>query len=231
MVINYRLADAELTGAAAAQGAFAPPPVVDDAEAEPPRTRFRSSRASRGKEFVDLDEDLTIADLRNAMQEGFDGELMSATAPCPAWALAEPAVEPVQFRLLAAEHNPALRRHRTGHRAAALPGRHARRARRRLAAQPLRRSALDDNTTRSALWMPAGMASARTAHVVAAARASPKKCAPCGRSAGIIDASRRSRRRDPGSRLRWLLEARATPATSSANAFGTTRYAMTIEAA
>ena len=47
--------------------------------ARPPRdaaTRTASAsavrRSPRGKEFVDLDEDLTLADLANAAQEGFD---------------------------------------------------------------------------------------------------------------------------------------------------------------
>ena len=70
-----RCADGAAAGALAAAWALRQPaPHVErPARTSPPRSHALALFPhSRGKEFVDLDEDLTLADLANAAQEGFD---------------------------------------------------------------------------------------------------------------------------------------------------------------
>jgi len=70
-----RCADGAGAGALAAAWAAerAPPRIDRVAHTSPPRSHASALFPHRrGKEFVDLDEDLTLADLANAAQEGFD---------------------------------------------------------------------------------------------------------------------------------------------------------------
>ncbi len=94
-----------------------------------------------GKEFVDLDEDLTLADLANAAQEGFDSvELLKRYSTRGHGALAGQAVEPQRRAAAGARHRPRTAFAGAHHRAAALATGEPRRTGRRalLAAAPHR---------------------------------------------------------------------------------------------
>ncbi len=129
----------------------------------PPRTRTAQGHASplfahpAGKEFVDLDEDLTLADLANAAQEGFDSvELMKRYSTV--------GMGPSQGKLSninAARHLAALRggtpadvgltTARPPYQPIALGAMAGQRH------SPLRRTAMDAwHAARNASWMPAG---------------------------------------------------------------------------
>lgn len=68
--------------AGAAQDAFVPPVPRDEAAA-PPNAAWPIFAHPDGKEFVDLDEDLTVADLIHAVRDGYDDvELLKRFSTC-----------------------------------------------------------------------------------------------------------------------------------------------------
>jgi sarcosine oxidase subunit alpha len=69
---DARLADGTVAGTAAAKGAFANTRGVSPCDTSSHSHHFPLFPSPQGKDFVDLDEDLTLADLANAAQEGFD---------------------------------------------------------------------------------------------------------------------------------------------------------------
>jgi sarcosine oxidase subunit alpha len=151
-----KLLDGQRAGRAAALGANV---ASDD------RLRSASARSHafplfphpRGKEFVDLDEDLTLADLRNAVQEGFDSSELLKRYSTVGMGPSQGKLSNLNaLRQLAALRGQPMSEHALttarppwqGVTLGALAG---------VPTPPLRRSALDGEHERlGAEWMPAG---------------------------------------------------------------------------
>jgi sarcosine oxidase subunit alpha len=151
-----RVQDGQRAGRAAALGASV---ASDD------RLRIVSARSHafplfphpQGKEFVDLDEDLTLADLRNAVQEGFDSSELLKRYSTVGMGPSQGKLSNLNaLRQLAALRGDPMSEHALttarppwqGVTLGALAG---------VPSPPLRRSALDAEHERlGAEWMPAG---------------------------------------------------------------------------
>lgn len=231
--LDAKLADAELTGAAAARGDAAPP-VAEHREARSAAHAFPLFAHPKGKEFVDLDEDLTIADLRNAMQEGFDGPELLKRYSTVGMGPSQGKLSSLNaLRLLAAERNlplaevamttarPPYQGVTLGALAGATPA-------------PLRRSALDDvHAALGAQWLPAG-AWRRPAYY-ARDSAPRERCIAAEvravrESAGLIDVSTLGKIHLLGPDAGRLLEASYTGRFLDQRV-GTTRYALMTDEA
>ncbi|MET0282068.1 MAG: 2Fe-2S iron-sulfur cluster-binding protein [Steroidobacteraceae bacterium] len=190
--------------------------------------------SAAGKEFVDLDEDLTLADLANAAQEGFDsvelmkrystvgmgpsqGKLSNLNAarqlaqvtgrelPTLGLTTARPPWQPVSLGALAGAR-----------------------------VSPLRRTALDDwHAARGAVWMPAGTWR-RPAHYGGSASqgraAIAREAAAVRHAAGLIDVSTLGKIEVMGPDAGELLE-RMYVGFASNLAPGRTRYAVMLDEA
>jgi sarcosine oxidase, subunit alpha len=154
--LDDKLADGAAVGAAAARGETHPSfPMPQVARA--PGHPFPLFPHPRGKEFIDLDEDLTLADLANAVQEGFDStELLKRYSTVGMGPSQGKLSNLNAARYLAHLRNAPFagfslttaRPPYQGITLGALAG---------VTPQPLRRSALDDlHASCGAQWMPAG---------------------------------------------------------------------------
>jgi sarcosine oxidase subunit alpha len=233
---NARIADGEAAGTRAARHALG----TGASPYHVPRTTRSHSHpaplvpATAGKEFVDFDEDLTLADLANAAQEGFDsvellkrystvgmgpsqGKLSNLNAarqlarvtgrdlPSLGLTTARPPWQPVSLGALAGARF-----------------------------SPLRRTALDDwHAAHGALWMPAG-AWRRPAHyggtAANGAAAIAREVAAVRKAVGLIDVSTLGKIEVMGRDAGLLLD-RMYLGTVSNLAPGRTRYAVMLDEA
>ena len=231
-----KVADGQRAGAAATawvrgeRGAAAPPPAAGSAHSHP----FALYPHPQGKEFVDLDEDLTLADLRNAAQEGFDSiELLKRYSTVGMGPSQGKLSNLNAARLLGSVTGEAL--HRVGLTTARPPYQPV-----SLGAlagagfAPLRRTAMDAlHRAQGAVWMPAGQWR-RPAYYAAAGATAPEciaqEVAAVREAVGLIDVATLGKIDVHGADAAPLLERLYTGRFAEMKV-GTTRYALMVDEA